>query len=116
MDDIDPHALISGAPYILDKLYNYKQAYMNEALTFLGVNNLGNIEKKERLVTSEVDHNNELIQSNSDNFKRPIEELLKRANDVLGFSLSLIDNKPQEVDSEPQNGFNAFGKEDDNDD
>ena len=116
LDDIDPHALISGAPYILDKLYNYKQAYMNEALTFLGVNNLGNIEKKERLVTSEVDHNNELIQSNSDNFKRPIEELLKRANDVLGFSLSLIDNKPQEVDSEPQNGFNAFGKEDDNDD
>lgn len=106
MDDLNPRALISGAPYILDKLYNYKQTYMNEALTFLGINNLGNTEKKENLLTAEVNHNNQLIQSNSDNFKRPIEELLERANKVLNFNFKLIDNTPAPV----TNDFNAFGR------
>lgn len=105
LDGINPTALISGAPYILDKLYNYKQAYMNEALTFLGVNNLGNVEKKERLITSEVNHNNQLISSNNDNFKKPIEELLERANKLFNFNFTLIDNTPKEV----QDDFNPFG-------
>lgn len=111
VEGLDLRALISGAPYILDKLYNYKQAYMNEALTFLGVNNLGNVEKKERLITSEVDHNNELIQSNNDNFRKPIEELLERANKTLGFSFKLIENSPQNVNESPRQAFNAFGRE-----
>lgn len=111
LDGLEPRALISGAPFILDKLYNYKQAYVNEALTFLGVNNLGNVEKKERLITSEVDHNNELIESNSDNFKRPIEEFLDRANDVLGFNFTLKDNSPKPKEQEPEDGFEPFGSE-----
>lgn len=116
VEGVDLRALISGAPYILDKLYNYKQAYMNEALTFLGVNNLGNVEKKERLITSEVDHNNELIQSNNDNFRKPIEEFLERANKTLGFSFKLIDNTPRYVDESPKQAFNAFGREEGEDD
>ena len=113
VEGVDLRALISGAPYILDKLYNYKQAYMNEALTFLGVNNLGNVEKKERLITAEAEHNNELIESNSDNFKKPIEEFLERANKTLGFSFKLVENKPQKVNEDPRQ---AFGREEEEDD
>ena len=75
------------------------------------MNNLGNVEKKERLITSEVDHNNELIESNSDNFKRPIEEFLDRANDVLGFNFTLKDNSPKPKEQEPEDGFEPFGSE-----
>lgn len=109
MDGVDLRALISGAPYNLDKLYNYRQAYLNDALTFLGVNNLGNVEKKERLISDEVNHNNDLIRSNNDNFKNPINEFLKRANDVLGFNFELVENKtytPEDTDD-----FNAFGRQ-----
>lgn len=112
MDGIDLRALISGAPYNLDKLYNYRQAYLNDALTFLGVNNLGNVEKKERLISDEVNHNNDLIRSNNNNFKNPINEFLKRANDVLGFDFELIENEtftPEDI-----NGFNAFGRQGEN--
>lgn len=114
LDDIDPKALVSGAPYILDKLYNYKQAYMNEALTFLGVNNLGNIEKKERLITSEVDHNNELISSNNTNFTEPLKELIERVNDLFGQNLRLIDFTEQSPATQGEkyqgNDFNSFGR------
>lgn len=94
-DEFNLKALVSGAPYIIDKLYNYKQAVMNEILTFLGVNNLGNIEKGERLLTDEIRANNQLVQNCSDNFKTPLEEFVGRINDVLGHDYKLVENTVQ---------------------
>lgn len=53
--------LVTGAPYIADKLREEKTAVWNEALEFLGINTNPADKKKERLIVSEVDSNNEQI-------------------------------------------------------
>jgi hypothetical protein len=45
--------LQTGAPYVCDKLYNLKQMYWNEALTYLGINNTG-AQKRERMLAIET--------------------------------------------------------------
>lgn len=49
------------APFLLDKLYDYKNNLWSECLTYLGINN-ANTDKKERLISDEVNSNNELIE------------------------------------------------------
>ena len=44
--------LQTGATYVCDKLYNLKQMYWNEALTYLGINNTG-AQKRERMLSIE---------------------------------------------------------------
>ena len=50
-------ALKTEAPYLLDKLQDFKHDKESELYTFLGVNN-ANTDKRERLITSEVEANN----------------------------------------------------------
>ena len=57
----------TNAPYVADKLIDYKKEIMNEALTYLGINNIM-LEKKERLVQDEANSNNELINLNLQKF------------------------------------------------
>ena len=54
--------LTTNTPYVADKLNEYKFELEREILTFLGLNN--NFEKKERLLTNEVDSNNQFIDAN----------------------------------------------------
>ena len=49
--------LSTGAPYVADKLYQLKTEIWNEALTYLGIPNV-NINKKERLISDEVERHN----------------------------------------------------------
>lgn len=43
----------TSAPYVADRLYDLRTKIWNEAMTYLGVDNIGN-EKKERQITNEV--------------------------------------------------------------
>ena len=57
--------LTTGAPFVADKLREEKRAVWNEALEFLGINTNPSDRKKERLITSEVNSNNEQIDIQS---------------------------------------------------
>lgn len=64
---IDPESvkvLKTDAPFVADKIQEYKRQIWNEALTFLGINN-ANSDKRERLITDEVNANNEVISINA---------------------------------------------------
>ena len=52
----DLKVLKTDAPFVADKLYQLKTEIWNEALTYLGINNV-NVTKKERLITDEVRRN-----------------------------------------------------------
>ena len=77
-------SLISGAPYIIDKLQNMIQVLVNEILTFLGSNNIGIPEKKEHLINEEVKANNQDIQENSDQFLDMAKDYFDRVDKVFG--------------------------------
>ena len=73
----------TGAPFIADKIMEYKKQIWNEALTFLGVNTL-QTEKKERLITDEASSNNELINLNLQSMLVPRQEACKQFNKLFG--------------------------------
>lgn len=89
-DEIDAlKSLVGGNAYIIDKLYTYKQGIENELLTYLGIDNVGGIEKKEHLMVDEVNANNDIINDSSDCFLNPIQEFCEQVTKVLGFPLSV---------------------------
>ena len=73
------------APFIADKIMDYKKEIWNEALTFLGINNIM-VDKKERLVTDEANSNNELINLNLQSFLEPRQKACKQFNEKFGFT------------------------------
>lgn len=54
------NVLKTDAPYLVDKLDMHKHQIFNDALTLLGIDN-ANTDKKERLITNEVESNEDLI-------------------------------------------------------
>ena len=62
---------------------DYKKEIWNEALTYLGINNIM-INKKERLITDEANSNNELINMNLQSFLTPRLEACKQFNKKYG--------------------------------
>ena len=91
--------LTSGAPYIIDKLYAFEKIIENELLTWLGINNLSVQEKKERLLTGEIDINNQLVCAMSDNF---IDCLQACSEDIYrAFGIEITFNIKHHIEEEP---------------
>ena len=72
----------TDAPFIAKDVMDYKVQIWNEMLTFLGVSNLS--EKRERLVTNEVDSNNELVNLNLQSYLAPRKKACQEFNEKYG--------------------------------
>lgn len=86
MGDMDSiKSINTEAPIVFDKLQNYKKEIWNEALTFLGINNVM-IEKSERLITDEANSNNELINLNLQASLVVRKNACKQFNELFGLT------------------------------
>ncbi|MBO7732249.1 MAG: hypothetical protein J6S67_06845, partial [Methanobrevibacter sp.] len=75
-------ALKTDAPFIANDIMEYKREIWNEFLTSIGVSNLS--EKRERLISNEVDSNNELINLNLQSQLIPRKEACRQFNEKYG--------------------------------
>ena len=106
-------ALTSGAPFTLDKLQNLLQCKINDVLTYLGVNNVGILEKKEHTVVDEVNANNQEIEESSDQFDEHLREFSKRIQEVLKYDkINLRMKKSEIITEEPFNEEDNSNDED----
>lgn len=75
------------APFIADKLMDYAREIWNQALTYLGVQNLN--EKKERLINAEAGTNNELINLYLQSRLAPRQEACRLFNEKYNENISV---------------------------
>lgn len=74
----------TDAPYIAQDIMDYKREIWNEFLTFMGISNLS--EKRERMISNEVDSNNELINLNLQALLIPRKEACRQFNEKYGLA------------------------------
>lgn len=88
LDINDIKVLKTDAPIIFDKLQVQKMNVWNECLTFLGINN-ANTNKRERLITNEVDANDQMIQANEDVMLKSRQKACELINNMFGLNISV---------------------------
>ena len=71
--------------FIADDLQELKRNIINEFLTEIGINN-ANLGKRERLITDEVNANNEEIYANIEHWLTNIREGFNKANAMFGLN------------------------------
>ena len=78
-------AIKTDSPYVADKITEYKKEIWNEALTYLGINNIS-VQKKERLTENESNENNELVNLNLQSMLAPRLEACRQFNEKYGLT------------------------------
>lgn len=86
----------TGAPFIVDKLYEYRTNVENELKTYLGLDNSGGYEKKERMITDEVNSQRATITDSSYNFHQMMDMFVLDAKEYLGVEIKVKWNKEEE--------------------
>lgn len=101
----------TGAPYLADKLTTQKHAIWNEAMTFLGQSN-ANTDKRERLITNEVDANNQMVQLSAEVMLLTRREAIEEINRKFGLNMSvdLRVKQQQEQDQQDDDGEDPEGR------
>lgn len=75
-------ALKTDAPFIANDIMLYQREIWNQFLTAMGISNLS--EKRERLISDEVDSNNELVNLNLQALLAPRKEACRQFNEKYG--------------------------------
>ena len=75
-------AIKTDSPFIAQNIMDYKREIWNEFLTFMGISNLS--EKRERMITNEIDSNNELVNLNLQALLIPRKEACRQFNEKYG--------------------------------
>lgn len=78
----------TGVKFLGNDMQKFKNTVENELLTFLGVNNVP-VDKKERLITSEAESNDELIKSFCDIQLEAREKACDEINRLFGLDVSV---------------------------
>ena len=87
--DIDGiKVLKTDAPIVFPQLQNQKITLWNECLTFLGVNN-ANTEKRERLITDEVEANNDHIDLSADCMLKARQKAVEQINKLFETNITV---------------------------
>lgn len=92
LDDNQIQSLNTQSRFVAKDIQEIKKDIWNEALTYLGINN-NNINKKERVIQSEINSNNEIINIYLDNFLEPRKIACKQFNEKYGENISVEVNK-----------------------
>ena len=86
------NVLKTDAPFIIDKLDIHKHQIFNDALTVLGIDN-ANTDKKERLITNEVESNEQLITYYLNCFYKTRKKACEDIKEKFGIDVSIELNK-----------------------
>lgn len=100
---LDPEqfkALKTDAPIVFPQLQTHKQTLWNECLTFLGINN-ANTEKRERLITNEVEANNDHIDLSADCFLKARQRAVEEINRIFKTNITVRLRREDEKECAP---------------
>lgn len=81
-------AFLTGVKFLGNELMDYKASVESDLLTFLGQNNTP-VDKKERLITSEAEANNQIIQSFVDLQQEARERACEAINEKWGLNVTV---------------------------
>lgn len=97
MDNIS--VMNTQTPYVVDKLQQYKYELEREILTEIGLNNT--IEKKERLLSEEINSNNDYIYRIVEMMYKSRLEGVELINKIYGLNIEVekVDNLHYEIDN-----------------
>ena len=95
LDEKSLRSINTNAPIVTKQIDEHKKEIINEALTYLGINNI-NIEKKERALTDEINSNNEVINLNMQNFLIPRLQACKEFNELFDLKVEEISKEEYE--------------------
>lgn len=106
---------VKNPPFLITDLYAYKCSLENELCTYLGIDNIGNVEKRSRLLKDEANSNNALINAHAIAIDDNLNEFCDDINALFGldisqeraFTLALADGDGDGLPDDKQKGETA---------